>query len=91
MTVGNATSLAGLAVYGPVVVKGALTVGGLLTSALQIAVSGPLIYSGSGAPTIAPAVQGSLYLRSDGSATNNRLYVCTGTTSGTWIAIQTPS
>jgi len=91
VTLGNSTQLAGIAVNGKVVINGTLTAGGLLTSALQIAVSGPLLYSGSGAPTIVPAVQGSLYLRSDGSATNNRLYICTGTTSGTWIAFTTPS
>ena len=45
------------------------------------------IYVGSGAPTLS-AAKGSLYLRSDGSATNNRAYINTdgGTT---WTAIGT--
>jgi hypothetical protein len=40
------------------------------------------IYYGSGAPTVS-AAQGSIYLRSDGSGTNNRLYVNTNG-STTW-------
>jgi hypothetical protein len=45
------------------------------------------IYFGSGAPT-ATAAKGSIYLRSDGSTTNNRMYVNTdgGTT---WTAVTT--
>ena len=45
------------------------------------------IFFGSGAPTLS-AAQGSLYIRSDGSATNNRAYINTdgGTT---WTAIST--
>jgi hypothetical protein len=45
------------------------------------------IFFGSGAPTLS-AAQGSLYIRSDGSATNNRAYVNTdgGTT---WTALTT--
>jgi hypothetical protein len=45
------------------------------------------IFFGSGAPTLT-AAKGSLYLRSDGSATNNRAYINTdgGTT---WTAITT--
>lgn len=70
------------------VLPGTLTGGGLLTCALQVATSGPLIYSGSGAPTISAAVKGSLYLRSDGSTTNDRIYVATNT-SGTWTALTT--
>lgn len=47
------------------------------------------IYAGSAAPTIS-AAQGSLYLRSDGSGTSNRVYINTdGGTS--WTAIQTAS
>lgn len=65
------------------VLPGTLTAGGLLTCALQIATSGPLIYSGSGAPTISAAVAGSLYIRTDGSSTSTRLYSATNT-SGTW-------
>lgn len=45
------------------------------------------VFFGSGAPTIS-AAKGSLYLRSDGSGTNNRMYVNTdgGTT---WTAVVT--
>jgi hypothetical protein len=44
-------------------------------------------FFGSGAPTLS-AAKGSLYLRSDGSATNNRAYINTdgGTT---WTALTT--
>ena len=45
------------------------------------------IFVGSGAPTIA-AVQGSLYLRTDGSSTSTRLYVNT-TGSTTWTNVTT--
>jgi len=45
------------------------------------------IFFGSGAPTLT-AAQGSLYLRTDGSTTNNRLYVNTNGAS-TWTAVTT--
>ena len=45
------------------------------------------IYVGSGAPSIA-AAQGSLYLRTDGTTTNDRIYV---RGSAAWIAITTAS
>jgi hypothetical protein len=45
------------------------------------------IYVGSGAPTLS-AAKGSLYLRSDGSATNNRSYINTDG-STTWTALTT--
>lgn len=70
------------------VLPGTLTAGGLLTCALQVATAGPLIYSGSGAPTISAAVKGSLYLRSDGSSTSTRAYIATDAV-GTWTAITT--
>lgn len=48
-------------------------------------------YIGSGAPTF-NAMQGSLYVRTDGSSTSTRLYVNTSTIQGTtWIAITTAS
>ena len=43
------------------------------------------IYVGSGAPSIT-AAQGSLYLRTDGTTTNDRLYV---RGSSAWIAVTT--
>lgn len=45
------------------------------------------VFFGSGAPTLS-AAQGSLYLRSDGSGTGNRLYVNTNGTTG-WTAVTT--
>jgi hypothetical protein len=45
------------------------------------------VFFGSGAPTLS-AAKGSLYLRSDGSATNNRAYINTDG-STTWTALTT--
>lgn len=45
------------------------------------------VFFGSGAPTLS-AAKGSLYLRSDGSATNNRMYVNTDGAT-TWTAVTT--
>ena len=45
------------------------------------------VFFGSGAPTLS-AAKGSLYLRSDGSATNNRMYVNTDGAT-TWTAVIT--
>jgi hypothetical protein len=73
---------------GIIVCPGTLTAGGLLTNAIQVATSGPLIYSGSGAPSISAAVKGSLYLRSDGTSTSTRAYVASDT-AGTWTALTT--
>lgn len=62
------------------------TAGGM--SAIQISSTANFgIYVGSGAPSIA-AAQGSLYLRTDGTTTNDRIYV---RGSAAWIAITTAS
>jgi hypothetical protein len=45
------------------------------------------IFFGSGAPTLA-AAQGSLYLRSDGTTTNNRMYINTNGATA-WTAVTT--
>ena len=45
------------------------------------------VFFGSGAPTLS-AAKGSLYIRSDGSATNNRMYVNTDGAT-TWTAVIT--
>lgn len=45
------------------------------------------VYFGSGAPSVS-AAKGSLYLRSDGSTTNNRAYIATDG-AGTWTALTT--
>lgn len=75
---------------GKIIAAGTLTAGGLLGSAVQIATSGPLIYSGSGAPSISAAVKGSLYLRSDGTGTGDRIYVAKDT-AGAWAALTAAS
>ena len=41
------------------------------------------VTAGSGAPTHA-AAKGSLYIRTDGSSTSTRVYVCS-VASGTWV------
>ena len=60
------------------------------TIATQVALifgsSGPGIYVGSSTPSLT-AAQGSLYIRTDGSATQTRLYVNTNG-STTWTAFQ---
>jgi hypothetical protein len=60
---------------------GALAVGITLTS------SSIGLYVGSGAPTLS-ATKGSIYLRSDGSTTNDRAYIATDS-SGAWTALTT--
>ncbi len=69
---------------------GTLTSGGLVTAGVQICTAGPLIYSGTNAPTISAAVKGSLYLCNNGSSSSTRLYVASDT-SGTWVAVTTAS
>lgn len=61
--------------------------GGAVNTGLFLGVSAIGVYFGSGAPTVS-AAKGSLYLRSDGTTTNNRMYVNTdgGTT---WTAVTT--
>lgn len=90
----NATATGGVVIGSAtgrvVTLAGTLTSGGLLGAALQVCTSGPLIYSGSGAPSISAAVAGSLYLRTDGSSTSTRLYVASDT-AGAWVAVTTAS
>lgn len=47
------------------------------------------VYAGSGAPSFA-APKGSLYLRTDGSSSSTRAYICS-VASGTWVAVTTAS
>lgn len=64
----------------------AITAGG--AAAIQTGSTGAFgIYFGSGPPTVS-AAKGSLYLRSDGSTTNDRMYVNTNG-STTWTAVTT--
>jgi hypothetical protein len=88
LAVSGASATVGVAAGGKVIAAGTLTAGGLLGSAVQIGTSGPLIYSGSGVPTISAAVKGSLYLRSDGTTNVTRAYIATDA-AGTWTAINT--
>lgn len=88
LVVAGASVTIGAAAGGKVIAAGTLTAGGLLGSAVQVATSGPLVYSGSGAPSISAAVKGSLYLRSDGVSNVTRAYIATDT-AGTWTAINT--
>jgi hypothetical protein len=76
--VGNATILSGTAVPA----GGATGAGYKLSSTTNLGV-----FFGSDVPTLS-AAQGSLYLRTDGSTTNNRMYVnINGST--TWTAVIT--
>jgi hypothetical protein len=63
----------------------AITAGGA-AGFLATSTAGFGIYFGSGAPTVS-AAKGSLYLRSDGTGTGDRAYICTGTTN--WTALTT--
>ena len=55
-------------------------------SAIQISSTANLgVFVGSGAPTVT-AAQGSLYMRTDGTTTNDRIYV---RGASAWIAITT--
>ena len=76
--VGNATILSGTAVPA----GGTTGAGYKMSSTTNLG-----IFFGSGAPTLS-AAQGSLYLRTDGSTTNDRMYVNTDG-STTWTAVTT--
>ena len=76
--VGNAAILSGTAV----------PAGGTAGAGYKFSSTANLgVFFGSGAPSLA-AAKGSLYLRTDGSATNNRMYVNTDG-STTWTAVIT--
>lgn len=66
----------------------ALAAGGSATAYIGTSSTAAMgIYWGSGAPTVS-AAKGSLYLRSDGSGTGDRMYVNTNG-STTWTAVTT--
>jgi hypothetical protein len=66
----------------------AITAGGTQSLGLEFSSTADFgIFFGSGVPTIS-AAKGSLYLRSDGSTTNDRMYVNTNGTTG-WTAVIT--
>ena len=61
--------------------------GGKVFTKLGPSASAPAICFGSGAPTLV-APKGSIYLRTDGSTTNNRAYIASDS-AGTWTALTT--
>lgn len=66
----------------------AIPAGGTTSTGLMVSSTANFgLFFGSGAPTLA-AAKGSLYLRSDGSSTNNRGYINTDGAT-TWTAITT--
>ena len=65
----------------------AITAGGTIAGLEFSSTADFGVFFGSGAPTIS-AAKGSLYLRSDGSTTNDRMYVNTNGTT-TWTAVIT--
>ena len=59
------------------------------TGGLAFGTGGPTIISGSGAPSVS-LPKGSLYLRTDGTTTNDRAFIAKDS-AGTWTAITTAS
>jgi hypothetical protein len=68
----------------------AIPAGGTAGSGIKLSSTANFgVFFGSGAPTLS-AAQGSVYLRSDGTTTNDRLYVNNSAGSGTtWTAVTT--
>lgn len=88
-TIGPAMSVTTVSATGNITAdSGTAPAAGGMAAFLASSTAGLGIYVGSGAPTIA-AAKGSLYLRTDGSGTGDRLYVSNGSTN--WIAITTAS
>ena len=87
-TIGPATVVDSVAATGNVTAdSGTAPAAGGMSAFLMSSTAGLGIYVGSGAPSIT-AAQGSLYLRTDGTTTNDRIYV---RGSAAWIAITTAS
>ncbi len=83
-------TLGGKNFFGDTVVvagKTAVTSGGATVGIVFGSSGGPQILFGSGAPTVS-APKGSLYLRTDGTTTNDRAYINTNGTT-TWTALTT--
>lgn len=85
----SATGGAAIGVLSPINIKTAtaIPVGGAATMAIAFSSSFIGVFVGSGAPSVS-AAKGSLYLRSDGSTTNDRMYINTDG-STTWTAVTT--
>lgn len=87
-TLGPATSVDSVAATGNITADSATApVAGGASAFLATTTANFGIFVGSGAPTVT-AAQGSLYLRTDGTTTNDRIYV---RGSSSWIAITTAS
>lgn len=67
--------------------SGTAPAAGGMAAFLASSTAGFGIYFGSGAPTVS-AAKGSLYLRTDGTTTNDRAYINTNG-STTWTALTT--
>jgi hypothetical protein len=88
-TFGANTSVTTLSATGNVIADSAtaLVAGGASAFIATNTANSMGIYVGSGAPTVS-AAKGSLYLRSDGTTTNDRAYINTNGTT-TWTALTT--
>ena len=87
--IGNSSLTAITTTASPQYLSGtAVPAGGTAGAGLKMSSTSNLgVFFGSGAPTLA-AAKGSLYLRTDGSTTNDRMYVNTNG-STTWTAVTT--
>lgn len=87
-TLGAATTVASVSATGNVTAdSGTAPAAGGMAAFLASSTAGLGVYVGSGAPTVT-AAKGSLYLRTDGTTTNNRAYINTDGAT-TWTAITT--
>ena len=88
-TIGPAMSVTTLAATGNITADSAtaLVAGGASAFIATNTANNMGIYFGSGVPTVS-AAKGSLYLRSDGTTTNDRAYINTNGTT-TWTALTT--
>jgi hypothetical protein len=88
-TIGPAMSVTSLAATGNITADSAsaLVAGGASAFIATNTANNMGIYVGSGVPTVS-AAKGSLYLRSDGTTTNDRAYINTNGTT-TWTALTT--
>lgn len=94
-TFSSTVATGALTVTGAIAATGAETIlnatatpaGGTAGSGYKMGTAGIGIFFGSGAPTLS-APQGSLYLRTDGTTTNDRAYINSNGTTG-WTALTT--
>jgi hypothetical protein len=88
-TIGPAMSVTSLAATGNITADSnvGLVAGGATAFIATNTANNMGIYFGSGVPTVS-AAKGSLYLRSDGTTTNDRAYINTNGTT-TWTALTT--